>query len=65
MNEDEQFVKSIYPLAFIDVNARGADRICSELTMNGMWVGKVCDPDNKWRSAAEFLRETMLRKLEW
>ena len=64
MNDEERFVKSIYPHAFIDITVTGKNRICSEPTMRGHWIGGVCCSENPWFAAAEYIRTEMIWKLE-
>jgi len=67
VNRDEKFVKSVYPLAEIQPTISGERfRIVSEPSFKGTWLGKGFYPDerNKWKFAAEYVREEMLRKLE-
>jgi hypothetical protein len=68
MMTDEQFVKSIYPKAEIQCSGFDAypSRVVTEPTLNGKWLGKKFNKNdhNKWKNAAEYLREQMITKLE-
>jgi hypothetical protein len=67
VSKNEKFVKSVYPLAEMQPTISGVRlRIVSEPSIRGTWLGKSFYPEdrNKWKSAAEYVREEMLRKLE-
>lgn len=68
MIKNEKFVKSVYPNAEFQASGFSyvEDRVVSEPTINGRWLGKSFEMDatDKWANAAEAVRLEMLKKLE-
>ena len=67
MTKDEKFVKSIHPNAEIQgLFSFGRVRVVSEPSIKGYWLGDAFNikSKTKWKSAAEYVRLEMLRKLE-
>jgi hypothetical protein len=64
MNKNEQFVKSIYPDAEIQLTIVGRRRICS--AAYGYWVGYSCDENctDPWKNAADHISNDILNKFE-